>query len=61
MTDGPMCLEQPCYMTAGYYIGGNLHVCWFHSISIPRMLDLVMGKPLVGLVPAQPTETETAR
>lgn len=46
-----ICLNAPCPMTGGYYVGGGLYVCWFHAMTVPGLLELVHGKALVALRP----------
>jgi hypothetical protein len=44
----PVCHEhEHCMMTAGYYIGGGMYICWVAALKMPP--EIFANQQLVGL------------
>lgn len=55
--DKPRCVNSPCPMTMGFYIGGGQYICWLHILRVSGAIEAVRGQKLVALLPAEDNET----
>jgi len=39
-------MDSKCPMTAGYYIGGGLWVCWLHAVFSSSVYIAIKGKKM---------------
>lgn len=46
----PVCVNAPCPMTMGYYMGGGQYICWLHAMTVPGCMEAARNQQQVCLV-----------